>query len=144
MTTRAPKEDRSVAIVFAGTPDGDNVHSGVRTSGDLRFKAAAARNAGVGALIVISREKNLRDDKLARLRYDNSGEAGIPVLVITRDVAEKILAARSPLGDYGAAAEVGSLLQTSPENRNTAKARQLQSPKSNCFGSHSEHSVAVD
>ena len=111
-----------VAIVFDGTPDGDFIHSNFARAGDVRFKAAAARNAGVGALIVISREKNLRDDRLARLQYDNNGEAGLPVLVITRDAAEKILATpNTTLADYSAAADARKLASNLPENRNAGE-----------------------
>lgn len=80
-----------VAIVFAGTPDGDNPHSQFTQAGQIRFKAAAARAAGARALLIIANEEKLKDDKLARLSYDNSGEAGIPVVVISRQLASRIL-----------------------------------------------------
>lgn len=80
-----------VAIVFAGTPDGDNPHGQFVRAGEIRFKAAAARAAGARALLIIASEGNLKDDKLARLSYDNAGEAGMPVVVISRRLAGKIL-----------------------------------------------------
>jgi Zn-dependent M28 family amino/carboxypeptidase len=80
-----------VAIVFAGTPDGDNPHGRFTRAGEVRFKVAAARNAGVGALLIIASENNLKDDRLSQLRYDNAGEADIPVLVISRQAAAQIL-----------------------------------------------------
>lgn len=81
-----------VALAFAGTPDGDNPHGRFTRSGELRFKAAAARAAGASALAVIAREENFKDDKLTALKYDNAGgDAGLPVLVISRQAASKIL-----------------------------------------------------
>ena len=61
-----------IAIAFAGTPDGDNPHGQFARYEDVRWKAIAARNAGAKALIVIASESNFKDDRLARLRYDNS------------------------------------------------------------------------
>ncbi|HZT60834.1 MAG TPA: M20/M25/M40 family metallo-hydrolase [Pyrinomonadaceae bacterium] len=81
-----------IALAFSGTPDGDNPHGRFTRSGELRFKAAAARAAGAKALVVIAREENFKDDKLAALRYDNAGgDAGLPVVVISQQAAAKIL-----------------------------------------------------
>jgi len=86
-----------VAIILSGTPDGDNPHGQFARYGDIRWKAIAARNAGFKALLVVAREENLMDDRLAKLRYDNSGgDAGLPVAVISRSVAAKIF---DPTGD---------------------------------------------
>ena len=82
-----------VAIVFAGTPDGQNPHGQFTQAGQLRFKAAAARAAGARALIIITDEEKLKEDRLTRLAYDNAGEAGIPVIVISRKLAARILGA---------------------------------------------------
>jgi hypothetical protein len=61
-------------------------------AGELRFKAAAARAAGAAALLIIAAGEEFRKDRLARLRYDNAGgEAGLPVAVISRQAAAKIL-----------------------------------------------------
>jgi aminopeptidase YwaD len=95
-----------VAIVFAGTPDGDNPHGTFTRAGEVRFKVAAARNAGVGALVIIASEKNLKDDRLSQFRYDNAGEADIPVLVISREAAAQILAGPgSTFEDFQSAAD---------------------------------------
>ncbi len=83
-------KDRA-AVIFAGTPDGDNPHGQFARAGEIRFKAAAARAAGARALLIIANEEKLADDRLSRLSYDNAGEAGIPVLVVSRQVATKIL-----------------------------------------------------
>ena len=81
-----------IALAFSGTPDGDNPHGRFTRSGELRFKAAAARAAGAKALVVIAREENFKDDKLAALKYDNAGgDAGLPVVVISQQAAAKIL-----------------------------------------------------
>jgi aminopeptidase YwaD len=93
-----------VAIVFAGTPDGDNPHGQFVRAGGIRFKAAAARAAGARALLIIAGEDKLKDDKLAQLSYDNAGEAGIPVLVISRKLAKKLLGLAS-LAEYQAVAD---------------------------------------
>jgi aminopeptidase YwaD len=93
-----------VAIVFAGSPDGDNPHGQFARAGEIRFKAAAARAAGARALLIIAGEEKLNDDRLYRLSYDNAGEAGIPALVISRPLAEKLLD-RGSLSEYQAAAD---------------------------------------
>jgi aminopeptidase YwaD len=80
-----------VAIALSGTPDGDNPHGQFARYEDARWKAIAARNAGATSLIVIAREEKFSDDRLSRLRYDNSaGDAGLPVLAVSRQAAAKI------------------------------------------------------
>jgi hypothetical protein len=101
-------QDR-VAIVFAGTPDGDNPHGQFAQAGQIRFKAAAARAAGARALLIISDEEKLKDDRLSRLSYDNVGEAGIPILVISQNLASKLLGTIDhPLSQYRQAADARS------------------------------------
>ena len=80
-----------VAIVFEGTPDGDNPHGQFAQAGQIRFKAAAARAAGARALLIIASEDRLSDDRLSRLAYDNAGEAGIPSALISRQMASRVL-----------------------------------------------------
>src|SRR5262249_30869224 len=105
-----------IAVVFDGTPDGDNPHGQFTRAGEVRFKVAAARNAGVGALIIIARERNLKDDALARLRYDNAGEAGIPVLVISRDAASQMLVGPgSTFAEYIDSADVRKIPPAQPQ-----------------------------
>jgi len=83
-----------IAVAFSGTPDGDNPHGTFARYEDLRFKAIAARNAGAKGLIVIGREVNFKDDPLSKLRYDhNASEAGLPVVAVSRQSAERILRA---------------------------------------------------
>lgn len=85
-----------VVVAFAGTPDGENPHGQFARWGDLRFKAAAAREAGARALLVITREENFKDDRLTRLRPDEglaAGDAGLPVVLISRQVARRAVEA---------------------------------------------------
>jgi hypothetical protein len=90
-----------IAIARNGTPDGDNPHGQFARYEDVRWKAIAARNAGAKALMVISKEENLKDDRLAQLRYDNSaGDAGLPVIVVSRKAAVRLFSETlSPTAD---------------------------------------------
>ncbi len=82
----------NIAVVFSGTPDGDNPHGQFARYQDVRWKAIAARDAGARALIVIAREENFEDDRLSRLRFDNgAGDAGFPVIAVSRQAAIKLL-----------------------------------------------------
>lgn len=110
-----------LAIVFSGTPDGDNPHSQFTQAGQLRFKVAAARAAGVRALIVIAREEKFAEDRLTRLSYDNNGEAGVPVLAISRQLAARLFATHpnQTIRDFERAADVRNL---------TADLRKLRQP----------------
>jgi hypothetical protein len=83
-----------VAVIRTGTPDGDNPHGRFINAGQLRFKVAAAQSAGVGALLIVSDEDDLKNEPLARLQYDNAGLAGIPVAVISKQAAEKLANAK--------------------------------------------------
>jgi hypothetical protein len=94
-----------VAIVFSGTPDGDNPHGLFARAGEIRFKVAAARAAGAQGLLIIATEEKLKDDRLALLSYDNKGEAGIPVVVISKQLAAKLMGSRDQLADFENAAD---------------------------------------
>jgi aminopeptidase YwaD len=95
----------NIAVAFAGTPDGDNPHGQFAQYEAPRWKAIAARNAGAKALIIIAREENLKDVRLAQLTYDNSGEAGLPVIVVSRETARRLLDNGATLRDYEQAAD---------------------------------------
>jgi aminopeptidase YwaD len=84
-----------IALAFVGTPDGDNPHGQFVRYNDLRFKAAAARDHGARALLLITREENFKDDKLAHLHLDDNaaGDAGLPVGLISRQVARNAIEA---------------------------------------------------
>jgi aminopeptidase YwaD len=81
-----------IALALSGTPDGDNPHGRFTRAGELRFKAAAARAAGAKALVIIASEENFKDDKLSALKYDNAGgDAGLPVVAVSRWAAGRML-----------------------------------------------------
>ncbi len=81
-----------IVLVLQGTPDGDNPHGQFARFEGVRWKAVAARNAGAKALVVVAREEQFKDDRLAKLSYDNSaGDAGLPVIVISRQAADRLL-----------------------------------------------------
>ncbi len=81
-----------IAIALQGTPDGDNPHGQFMRFEGVRWKAIAARNAGAKALVVVARDEIFTNDRLTKLLYDNTaGEAGIPVVVISRPGLNKIL-----------------------------------------------------
>lgn len=85
-----------IAIVLQGTPDGDNPHGQFARIEGVRWKAIAARNAGAKALVVVTREVNFKDDRLTRLAYDNTaGDAGLPVVVASRQAVDRVLALSS-------------------------------------------------
>lgn len=107
----AAVKDR-VAIVFEGTPDGENPHGQFASAGQIRFKAAAARAAGARALLIIAGEDNLSDDRLSRLTYDNAGEAGIPIAVISRQTASRVL------GDVAAFEKIADARTSATSNGN--------------------------
>ncbi|MDT5061350.1 MAG: hypothetical protein QOH63_1809 [Acidobacteriota bacterium] len=115
-----------IAIALDGTPDGDNPHGHFAQYANVRWKAIAARNSGAAALVIIAREENFKDDRLSRLSYDNSsGEAGLPVVVISRQAAQRIFEAGglAPLANLEKAAQeiVATLAQpTTAEKRRNA------------------------
>jgi aminopeptidase YwaD len=109
-----------VAIVRAGTPDRDNPHGQFARAGEIRFKVAAARAAGAQALVIITDEEKLKDDRLSRLSYDNAGEAGIRVIVISRQLAAKLLRAPD--------AELSELEKIADSRSPDAKASALRLP----------------
>ncbi|MEJ7618723.1 MAG: M20/M25/M40 family metallo-hydrolase, partial [Pyrinomonadaceae bacterium] len=83
-----------IVIAFAGTPDGESPHGEFARYGELRWKATAARDRGARALIIIAREADFKEDRLARVGNDyTEGDAGLPVVVISRTVARRILEA---------------------------------------------------
>ena len=82
----------SVAVALQGTPDADSPHGRFARYEGIRWKAIAARNAGAKALVVIAREHSFKDERLAKLAYDNSGgDAGLPVVVISRSSVDRLL-----------------------------------------------------
>jgi hypothetical protein len=79
-----------VAVVFAGSPEGDNPHGQFGRHADARLKAVAAKDHGAVALVVIAADEKFGNDRLSKLSYDQTaGEAGIPVAVVSRQTAAK-------------------------------------------------------
>ncbi len=79
-----------VALVFAGSPDGDNPHGQFGRYADTRLKAVAAKDHGAVALVVIAADEKFVNDRLSKLSYDQTaGEAGIPIAVVSRQTAAK-------------------------------------------------------
>ncbi|HEX8493860.1 MAG TPA: M20/M25/M40 family metallo-hydrolase [Pyrinomonadaceae bacterium] len=86
-----------IVVALAGTPEGDNPHGRFSRYADVRWKAIAAREQGAAALVVIARAENFREERLARLNYDNStGDVALPAVVISRAAAARILGLNSP------------------------------------------------
>lgn len=82
-----------VVLVFDGYPDNDNPHS-LFGRFDARTKALIAKDKGAVGMLLISRETNYQDDRLAKLGYDQSlGEAAIPTFVVSRNTTENIIGA---------------------------------------------------
>jgi hypothetical protein len=80
-----------VAVVLAGSPDGDNPHGQFGRYADARLKAIAAKDHGAAALVLIAGDEKFGNERLAKLSYDQTaGEASIPVAVISRQTAAKI------------------------------------------------------
>lgn len=80
-----------IVIILSGTPDSDTPHSRFGRYEDVRWKAIAARNAGAKGLLIVAREPNFQDDRLATLRYDNAGDAGLPVAAISRQSVDELV-----------------------------------------------------
>jgi len=82
-----------VVLVFDGYPDNDNPHS-LFGRFDARTKALIAKDKGAIGMLLISRETNYQDDRLAKLGYDQSlGEAALATFVVSRNTAENIIGA---------------------------------------------------
>lgn len=115
-----------IAVARLGTPDGDNPHGQFARYDGARWKAIAAKDHGAVALILLSSEKVFTDDKYSLMSYDNAGEAGLPVLVLSQAAWNKLV----PSADPAAAAEPQGLAKLSwtlqvDVKRNNAPARNV-------------------
>jgi Zn-dependent M28 family amino/carboxypeptidase len=86
-----------VVMIVRGSPDGDNPHGrfGEYTAPGLEIqkKTLRAREKGATGVIFVSGEQSFKEDRLSRLRHDlNFLDAGIPSVVVTRQVADSLLA----------------------------------------------------
>lgn len=81
----------NIAVAVPGTPDGDNPHGRFFRYVDVQWKAIAARDAGAKALVVISGAPSFKEERLAKLQYDNmAGNVGLPVVVISQQALAKL------------------------------------------------------
>jgi Zn-dependent M28 family amino/carboxypeptidase len=81
----------NIAVAVAGTPDGDNPHGRFFRYVDVQWKAIAAREAGAKALLVIASDPNFKEERLAKLRYDNmAGDVGLPIVAVSQQALAKL------------------------------------------------------
>src|SRR5689334_4198285 len=88
-----------LVMILRGSPDGDNPHgrfSEFTMPGlEIQNKTLKAREKGARGVIFVSEEKVFQHDRLSRLHHDlNFLDAGIPVVVISRTLANTILEER--------------------------------------------------
>ncbi len=86
-----------IVVMMRGGPEGDNPHSRfaefTAPGLEIQQKTLKAREKGARGVVFISAEQNFKEDRLSRLRHDlNFLSAGIPAAIITRQVAESLLA----------------------------------------------------
>ena len=82
-----------IVMVMRFSPDGTNPHGSFGDHAPLRKKALIAREKGAAALLVVSGPEEDEAGYLMPLRYDRAGDAGIPVVHITRLAADRMLSA---------------------------------------------------
>jgi len=86
-----------IVVAFEGTPDRDNPHGQFAQFEDVRFKAAAAREHGAKALIVIADDESFKDDRLTALHFDHMiSDAGLSAVVISRQAAARLFTVSVP------------------------------------------------
>jgi aminopeptidase YwaD len=80
-----------VVYAFDGVP-GDNNPQNPFTYFDAHAKAQIAKERGAVALVLISREQNFENDRLALAKYDVAlGETAVPVAIVSRAVGAIML-----------------------------------------------------
>lgn len=80
-----------IVVAFDGNPDNDSLHSRFARF-NQHAKALIAKEKGAIGLLLISREANLENDRLAQLKYDQTlGEAALPMIVVSRKTGADIL-----------------------------------------------------
>ncbi|MDQ3748427.1 MAG: M20/M25/M40 family metallo-hydrolase [Acidobacteriota bacterium] len=80
-----------IVVAFDGNPENDSPHSRFARF-NQHAKALIAKEKGAIGLLLISREANLENDRLAQLKYDQTlGEAALPTIVVSRKTGAKIL-----------------------------------------------------
>jgi len=80
-----------IVVAFDGNPENDSPHSRFAHF-NQHAKALIAKEKGAIGLLLISREANLENDRLAGLKYDQTlGEAALPTIVVSRKTGADIL-----------------------------------------------------
>lgn len=90
-----------IVMILRGSPEGDNPHgrfaSYTEPGLEIQNKTLKAREKGARGIIFISEEKIFQHDRLSRLHHDlNFLDAGIPVIVISNQVANHIFSNQHP------------------------------------------------
>jgi aminopeptidase YwaD len=80
-----------VVMLLRHSPDGTSPHGVFGAYTPLRKKVLTAREKGAVAVIVVTGPLDDEDDQLMRLRYDRGSDAGLPVVNLTRRVADHLL-----------------------------------------------------
>ncbi len=88
-------KDKAVLMLRMAPPIDSNRAVLDRLSG-LRFKIAKAKELGARAVIIVTGPADSDSDDLMKLTYDQSGDAGIIVVSMTRKAADDLL---SPMGE---------------------------------------------
>jgi hypothetical protein len=79
-------------MVFRADPDLDNADSKFIPYSDIRSKVLTAKDKGAAGLLLVTPKGVEKEDKLMQLVVENNEvTAGIPIMNITRDLANKIL-----------------------------------------------------
>lgn len=84
-----------IVLALDATPEGVNPNSSFARF-NLHAKAKIAQEKGAKALLIIARESEFKNDRLAQLKYDQTlGETAIPVAAIMRSHGARLLGADS-------------------------------------------------
>ena len=117
-----------------------------RRYGDLRSKARTAREHGAAALLVVDLPETAPADAgklpdeapLPKLTIDDLGDAGIPVVAVSRDVAARLLAAPAVQVEVEVALEVRKAATDNVVARLAAGA-PVKRPGTVVIGAHYDH-----
>ncbi|UCD37468.1 MAG: M28 family peptidase [Fidelibacterota bacterium] len=82
-----------VVMILRYSPDGTDPHGAFGAHTPLRKKILTAREQGAAAVIIVTGPADDEEDMLMKLRYDRAGHAGLPVVHLTRQAADRLLAA---------------------------------------------------
>ena len=86
-------KNKTVAV-FAGTPDGGNPRSPFARF-NIHAKTKIAQEKGARAILIISNETDLKNEKSAQLSFDQTlGETSIPTIIISRKTGASLTGAK--------------------------------------------------